>query len=255
MKHANARPRHVTVAFWLAVGAIGLAFGALGVGGLLDLLGGSGRSPSAQAAAGSDGDSAHWPGEFADGSQVDGSLQDGQVVAPEQVPNGTALPGTAPSARVARDGDYTPFVPTSIRLPSGRLAPIQKSGVHKDGVLDIPQNPDRVGWWTGGAEAGEPYGSTVLAGHVDSASFGLGFLSEMLKMQPGQELKLANGKYGQRYVVQSIQKIPKAKLAAGSTLFDQELKHRLVMITCGGPFDRATHRYRDNVVLVASPVA
>jgi hypothetical protein len=43
-------------------------------------------------------------------------------------------------------------------------------------------------------------------------------------------------------------------LAAGTDLFDQDVKHRLVMITCGGPFDRHTHRYRDNVVIVATPV-
>ena len=253
MKHANPTPRYVVVAAWLAMAALGLAVGAVGFGGLQDLFGGTGSGSVAQAATADDADSATWPGDDGSGD-VSGQLRDAPVVAPNEVPDGIALPGKAPAAEVARDGDYTPFVPTSIRLPSGRLAPIQPVGVHDDGVLQIPDNPDQVGWWTGGAEAGEPYGTTVLAGHVDSAAFGLGFLAEMLKMQPGQILKLANGKYGQRYLVQSIRKVPKARLAAGTTLFNQDLKHRLVMITCGGPFDRQTHHYRDNVVLTASPI-
>jgi hypothetical protein len=255
MKHANLTPRYVDIATWLTVSAFGLAFVGLSTGGLIDLLDRTGQATAAPAATSrvSD-DEARFPDQFQDDDPFARQLQDGQVVSPAQVPDGAALPGRAPSAVVARDGDYTPFVPTSIRLPSGRLAPIQPAGVHTDGVLEIPDNPDRVGWWTGGAEAGEPYGTTVLAGHVDSASFGLGFLSEMLKMRPGQELKLGDGKYGQRYLVETVQKIPKAKLTAKTSLFDQKLKHRLVMITCGGPFDRHTHRYRDNVVLVASPI-
>jgi hypothetical protein len=181
-------------------------------------------------------------------------LSDAPVVAPDQVPAGTALPGRAPVALLPRFGNYVSFVPTSIRLPSGRLAPIQPAKVHADGVLDIPSNPDRVGWWTGGAEAGDPYGSIVLAGHVDTASFGLGVLSEMLTMQAGQDLKLADGVHGQVYQVVSVQRIPKVKLAAGTDLFDQDVRHRLVMITCGGPFNTRTHRYRDNVVIIANPV-
>jgi hypothetical protein len=177
-----------------------------------------------------------------------------RVVSPSQLPAGTALPGRAPAALLPKHGDYSPFIPTSIRLPSGQLAPIQPAKVLSDGALDVPSDPDRVGWWTGGAEAGEPYGGIVLAGHVDTAAAGLGVLSEMLRMRPGQDLKLADGVHGQNYRVDVVRKISKVRLAAGTHLFDQELKHRLVMITCGGPFDQRTHRYRDNVVILATPV-
>jgi hypothetical protein len=63
----------------------------------------------------------------------------------------------------------------------------------------------------GSTPAGDPRGSTILAGHVDSASEGLG------------EVLGARG-------------VP-----------------RLVLITCGGPFDQVRHGYRDNLVVYAVP--
>jgi hypothetical protein len=248
---------YVTAASWLAVTALGLAIGVLGAGGLMDLFDGTAPGRQAQAQTGLEDADGLANSTFGMGASLGtdpGGLQAAHVVEPDQLPDGTALNGRAPAARGAKAGDFTPFVPTSMRMPSGRLAPVESVSVHQDGALDIPSNPDRVGWWTGGAEAGEPYGSIVLAGHVDSRTFGVGVLAEMLTMRPGQELKLADGAHGQRYLVQSVRKVPKAKLEAGSNLFAQNLKHRLVMITCGGPFDRKAHSYRDNVILVATPV-
>jgi len=43
-----------------------------------------------------------------------------------------------------------------------------------DGELQVPTNVDHVGWWDGSAAAGDPFGSTVIAGHVDSATQGIG---------------------------------------------------------------------------------
>jgi hypothetical protein len=254
VRHAITTPKYVTIASWLVVTGLGLAIGAIGAGGLMDLFDGPAEVDAVAISA---------PGPTPSGTPDDSdsalgsdprALRAGKLISPSGVPDGMPEMGQAPAARVAQEKDYVPFRPSSIRLPSGRLAPIQSAGVHQDGVLDVPKNPDRVGWWTGGAQAGEPYGSIVLAGHVDSATFGLGVLAEMLDMRPGQKLKLGDGEHGQVYRVETIRKLPKARLAAGTDLFDQDLKHRLVMITCGGPFDQKTHRYRDNVVMVAYPV-
>jgi hypothetical protein len=255
VRRGIGRHRYATIASWVAVSALGLAIGAIGTGGLMDLLAGSADETAGSAIAiVPAGDTAiGQTSATAPAGSRPKALQDGQVVAPSVVPDGVALTGSAPEPQVAQNKGYVAFEPTSIRLPSGRLAAIQSAKVHPDGALDIPQDPDRIGWWTGGALAGEPYGSIVLAGHVDSARFGVGVLAEMLQMRPGQELKLADGTHGQVYRVESTRQVPKARLAAGTDLFDQAVKHRLVMITCGGPFDPKTHRYRDNVVIVASP--
>lgn len=239
-----------TVASWLLVSALGLAMGAVGAGGVYDLVrddepvgltavGAVGRPPSDDGGAQDD--------------TVAGTVL-GTVVAPQQVPGGQALTGPAPSPRGVVKGSFTPFRPTAIRLPSGTAAPVQAAGVHADGALDVPRDPGRVGWWTGGAQAGDPYGSVVLAGHVDSRVYGIGVMAEMLRMRTGQTVTLTRGALAQEYRVVARSEVTKASLAAGTDLFDQAGPHRLVMITCGGPFDRRTHRYRDNVVVVADPV-
>ena len=46
-------------------------------------------------------------------------------------------------------------------------------------MLRVPENVRHVGWWDGSAYAGDPFGTTVIAGHVDSASEGLGFFARL----------------------------------------------------------------------------
>ncbi len=252
-------PVFVAVARRLVVAGLGLAIGAGGASGLLSLLIGQDDGvvrpavPLAAALITSTGPMGGSGSAATNGRTDPKTLQETQVVAPSRIPDGVALAGDAPAARAALNKGYAAFEPASLRLPSGRLAPIQPATVHADGALDVPQDPDRVGWWTGGAQAGEPYGSIVLAGHLDSAHFGVGVLAEMINMHPGQDLSLADGLHSQVYRVTAIRKLSKARLAAGTDLFDQRGKHRLVMITCGGPFDPKTHRYRDNLVIVANP--
>ena len=43
------------------------------------------------------------------------------------------------------------------------------------------------------------------------------------------------------------------KDALPTSLYSRRGAPRLVIVTCGGPFDRRTGRYRDNVVLTAVP--
>ena len=50
-----------------------------------------------------------------------------------------------------------------------------------------------MGWWDGSARAGEPFGSTVIAGHVDSATEGIGFFARLLQDQGGRHDHAARG--------------------------------------------------------------
>ena len=140
-------------------------------------------------------------------------------------------------------------------MPSGRVARVRSAGVGPRGALEIPADPAQVGWWTGGARAGEPFGGVVLAGHVDSAGYGIGVMAEMIRMRPGQRLEVtADAGRRQAYRVERVWKVNRARIAADTELFDQDRPHRLVLITCGGPFDRRAQHYRDNVIVTAVPV-
>ena len=53
------------------------------------------------------------------------------------------------------------------------------------------------------------------------------------------------------YRVTSLRRVRKAALPTG--IFTRSGERRLVLVTCGGPFDTRTKRYRDNVIVTAVP--
>jgi hypothetical protein len=53
------------------------------------------------------------------------------------------------------------------------------------------------------------------------------------------------------YRVVSVQVMLKSKLP--TSIFSRRGRPRLVLVTCGGPFDPSIGRYRDNVVVTAVP--
>jgi len=151
-------------------------------------------------------------------------------------------------------GARDPFRPATLVLWDGDRAPVVPAGVRDDGSLVVPDDPDEVGWWTGGAQAGEAFGRVVIAGHVDSARFGLGILADLRKVRKGVVVTLREGNRVQRYEVAGIRQVKQADLADDPAIFAQDGAHRLVLITCGGRFDPQTHRYENNLIVEAVPV-
>jgi Sortase domain len=197
------------------------------------------------------------------------SLADGtlgrQVTAAPMVPAagettstpgaGRVVPWAIPPANLARSqSPVTPFRPLVLALPSGATAPVLNSGLHPDGSLVIPDDPATVGWWNGGALAGDAYGSIVIAGHVDSARYGLGVMSQLKTLKLGQVVELRAGRRRMQYRVTARRSLPQAELAAEADAFRQDIAPRLVLITCGGAFDPVRHRYQDNLIIFATPL-
>jgi hypothetical protein len=160
-------------------------------------------------------------------------------------------------------GDRTRYVagpgaggltPTHVQLPSlGIDAPVSPSQIDIGrGVLGVPPQIGRTGWWQDGAAPGAKAGAVLIAGHVDSASAG-----------PGAFFRLRDAKVAQRvqvrtrsgrtftYRVVSVRFYPKSRLPAD--IYSVTGRPRLVLVTCGGPFIQAAGHYRDNVVLTAVP--
>jgi Sortase domain len=146
------------------------------------------------------------------------------------------------------------FVPARVVLPDGTTAPVVPVGLHPDGSLVIPDDVRTVGWWTGGSTAGEAYGSVIIAGHVDSATRGLGVFAELRHLSPGQVVGLDAGAPHAQYRIISATRVPQAQISQAAGIFTVDGAPRLVLITCGGPFDPVRHRYQDNLVVVATPL-
>jgi LPXTG-site transpeptidase (sortase) family protein len=122
-----------------------------------------------------------------------------------------------------------------------------------DGLLVVPENVEHVGWWDGSAQAGEPFGSTVIAGHVDSATQGIGFFARLLKIKVGDPVTLRRDSHSLTYRVTSVRKVAKKALATDSQAFQQSGPHRLVLITCTGRYHRDRGGYDSNLVVMAKP--
>ena len=167
------------------------------------------------------------------------------AVAPREVPQ-------ARQGRPARSSRVR-FVPEVVTLPGGARAEVLPAQT-VDGELEVPEQVQHVGWWDGSSYAGDPFGSTVIAGHVDSATEGLGFFARLLKVKVGDGVTLQGDGHRARYRVVSVQVIAKGALSSDSRAFDQTGDHRLVLITCTGDYHPDRGGYDSNLVVTAVPV-
>jgi hypothetical protein len=145
--------------------------------------------------------------------------------------------------------------PVRIEFPSiGVHAGIVPVGVQPHSTsMQIPGDVDLVGWYRFSAVPGEP-GTSVLVGHVDSATQGPGAFFRIRELGVGSivVLRLRDGAV-RRFRVAARRSYPKGDLPAQT--FRRFGPPELVMVTCGGAFDFATRRYAQNVVVYATPVS
>jgi len=166
-----------------------------------------------------------------------------------------AKPSALPTVRQGRPArsQRVEFVPQRLTLPGRADAAVQPAET-VDGVLRVPENVRHVGWWDGSAYAGEAFGTTVVAGHVDSATEGVGFFARLLKIKIGDVITVEGESHRLRYRVTSVQTVAKQALATDSQAFEQTGDHRLVLITCTGTFRQDRGGYSSNLVVIGKPL-
>lgn len=143
--------------------------------------------------------------------------------------------------------------PRRLAIPSVDLAmPISATGVTRDGQMELPSDPQEIGWYRFGALPGDDVGSAVLGGHVDSVRHGTGPLERLAAVKAGSRVAVTSAD-GQRllYRVTSVERISKAALPV-DRLFDPTVPHRLVIVTCGGRYLPEAGGYEDNIVVIAT---
>lgn len=168
----------------------------------------------------------------------------------------------APQLRVAAAAASHPLAatPASVSIAGVLSAPIDAAGIDThNGDLGVPSNIHRVGWWRDGAAPGDSQGTVLLAGHINWAGEGPGaFYPLAFSVMGGPSMigKIVTVQTHSgatyRYRITTAFKVPKAQLPP--SVYDRLGARKLVMVTCGGPYDAQTRHYVDNVVVVATPV-
>lgn len=153
-----------------------------------------------------------------------------------------------------RTGAVIPETPHVVRLPSGAAVPIRPVATTAGGTLAVPSDVNVSGWWRGGSRIGDPFGSNLLAAHVDSASQGLGPFAELLTARAGQSIVLTSANLQQEYVVSSLRLLPKGPLSAHPWVYSPSGPHRLTLVTCAGPYIASRGGYLNLAVVTATAV-
>ena len=142
----------------------------------------------------------------------------------------------------------TRIVADHLVIPSLHVDAFVRATSIVDHELVIPGDVHDVGEWGHQANAG----TTILAGHVNWVGQGPGALGGLAGIAPGATVYLSNraGRVSVWSVV-SLRSVVKKDLP--EALFARGGARRLVLVTCGGAFDEATHQYADNVLATAVP--
>uniref|UniRef100_UPI001C30F7F3 class F sortase n=1 Tax=Streptomyces sp. TRM64462 TaxID=2741726 RepID=UPI001C30F7F3 len=178
------------------------------------------------------------------------------------LPSGGAPPGGADagavpaggraSGAVREDGAEAPPVALSVPGHFDGL-PIDPVAAGRDGSLDVPASPSRLGWWARGARPGAPRGTLLLAGHLDSADEGPGPFEALHGLPLGARAQVSAAD-GTRHTYRIVARRTYRKSALPGDLFTADGRPRLVLVTCAGAFDPETRVYAENLVLYGVPV-
>jgi len=162
-------------------------------------------------------------------------------------------PEPAPQAATLADALPAGVAPVSLTVPAMELTEsLIPLGIQSDGTMEVPEDYDDVGWFTGGGLPGG-VGPTVIAGHVDSRS-GPAVFFRLGEMVVGDRFTVS-GVDGTTfdYEVYKIEDHAKAEFPTvdvfGATMTDE-----VRLITCGGEYNESIGRYTDNLVVFASRV-
>jgi hypothetical protein len=142
--------------------------------------------------------------------------------------------------------------PVDVAIPAiDYAAGVTPVGVTSAGDMSLPADPATLGWYKYGPSPDAP-GSTVLAGHLDSVTYGVGPLVRLRDVRPGDrvDVTLTDGRTD-AYVVVAIDRYSRTSLP--DELFARTGPRRLLIITCGGEYDANAGGYQLNLVVTAAP--
>ena len=186
--------------------------------------------------------------------------------AVDSAPDGHSVPSTSPSVTKpaserstarADQSDVRDKItglvlpesdPVAVSIPRiGVQSTLVHLGLKKDGEMELPA-PPVAGWFTGGPTPGA-LGPAVITGHVTWN--GPAVFHRLGTMRRGDQVTVTreDGKTAV-FTVSRVARFSKSRFPSRAVY--GAIDHAgLRLITCGGTYDAARHRYLDNVVVFA----
>ncbi len=178
----------------------------------------------------------------------------GGAAPPSAAPPPAPSASASPAAVAERVGSLVPEPPRGIQLPNGHRVRIRPVGTTPNGLFDVPDDIEVAGWWSGGSRLGDPFGSTLVAAHVDSRTQGLGPFASLLEVHAGDRVHVWSDGLRQAFEITSLRLRPQGSIGPGSWLHSPEGARRLTLVTCAGPYDAARGGYQNLAVIIAKPL-
>jgi hypothetical protein len=141
-------------------------------------------------------------------------------------------------------------VPVSIDIPRLHVfSRLEDLGVDDNGVMEVPAEPANAGWYELGPSPGA-LGPAVVAGHVTWNQAPAVFF-RLAELRPGDVVQVTRtDDVVAVFEVTRVARYPKTAFPT-DVVFGAIDHAGLRLITCGGDYEQAAHRYSDNVVAFA----
>lgn len=153
-----------------------------------------------------------------------------------------------PAAAAASPADDA--YPVRVRIPDIDVdAEVIDLGLNPDGTLEVPEDFDQTGWYTGRSVPGN-VGPSVVVGHVDS------------KTGPEVFYRLRDLEVGHTVEIHRSDGFVALFRVSDTTIFGKDefptnrvygatAEPTLRLVTCGGEFDRSVRSYKGNLIVYA----
>lgn len=147
--------------------------------------------------------------------------------------------------------------PLALAIPAIDVqSAVRPLGLTAAGELEVPApgpHYDEAGWFRYSPTPGSR-GPAVIVGHIDSASEGPSVFFRLGSLRPDDRIHVTRADGSEAvFTVDDVRRYRKARFPSQLVYGDTD-HAALRLITCGGPFDHASGRYRDNIVVLASLV-
>jgi LPXTG-site transpeptidase (sortase) family protein len=179
----------------------------------------------------------------------------GQDAAPEEPPRSTSSASATAAAPTSPATERAAAPPRRVTIPTlGLDEELVDLGIDDaSGELEVPEDPARVGWFTGGGKPGETW-PVVIAGHKDSRT-GPAVFARLTELQVGQQVSVVDTRNQRRtYEITEVRDVPQDGRFPTDDVYGETGDSQLRLITCTGPYDRGVGRYTENRVVFAEEV-